>query len=63
VGGPGVSKFINLLVSGVISGAIYSMLAAGLTLTNTTTGLFNFGYGAVAFTCAFVYCELQNGLG
>ena len=58
-----MSKFINLLVSGVISGAIYSMLAAGLTLTNTTTGIFNFGYGAVAFTCAFVYFELQNGLG
>jgi ABC-type branched-subunit amino acid transport system ATPase component/branched-subunit amino acid ABC-type transport system permease component len=58
-----VTKFISLLVSGIVSGAIYSMLAAGLTLTNTTTGIFNFGYGAVAFTCAFVYFELQNGLG
>jgi ABC-type branched-subunit amino acid transport system ATPase component/branched-subunit amino acid ABC-type transport system permease component len=58
-----VSKFISLLISGIVSGAIYSMLAAGLTLTNTTTGIFNFGYGAVAFTCAFVYFELQNGLG
>lgn len=58
-----MSKFISLLVSGVISGAIYSMLAAGLTLTYTTTGIFNLGYGAVAFTCAFVYFELQNGLG
>lgn len=58
-----MTKFISLLVSGIVSGAIYSMLAAGLTLTNTTTGIFNFGYGAVAFTCAFVYFELQNGLG
>jgi ABC-type branched-subunit amino acid transport system ATPase component/branched-subunit amino acid ABC-type transport system permease component len=58
-----VSKFISLLISGIISGAIYSMLAAGLTLTYTTTGIFNLGYGAVAFTCAFVYFELQNGLG
>jgi ABC-type branched-subunit amino acid transport system ATPase component/branched-subunit amino acid ABC-type transport system permease component len=58
-----VTKFVSLLVSGVISGAIYSMLAVGLTLTYTTTGIFNLGYGAVAFTCAFVYFELQNGLG
>ena len=58
-----MSKFVSLLISGIISGAIYSMLAAGLTLTYTTTGIFNLGYGAVAFTCAFVYFELQNGLG
>ena len=58
-----VSKFISLLISGIVSGAIYSMLAAGLTLTYTTTGIFNLSYGAIAFTCVFVYFELQNGLG
>jgi ABC-type branched-subunit amino acid transport system ATPase component/branched-subunit amino acid ABC-type transport system permease component len=57
-----MSKFLSLLVTGIVSGAIYSMLAAGLTLTYTTTGIFNLGYGAVAFTCAFIYFELQNGL-
>jgi branched-subunit amino acid ABC-type transport system permease component/ABC-type branched-subunit amino acid transport system ATPase component len=57
-----VTKFTGLLVSGVVSGAIYSMLAAGLTLTFTTTGIFNLAYGAVAFTSAFVYFELHNGL-
>ncbi|MGP0030506.1 MAG: ABC transporter permease subunit [Acidimicrobiales bacterium] len=57
-----MSKFINLLVTGIVSGAIYSMLAAGLTLTYTTTGIFNLAYGAVAFTAAFIYFELQNGL-
>jgi hypothetical protein len=39
-----VSKFISLLISGIVSGAIYSMLAVGLTLTYTTTGTFNLGY-------------------
>jgi ABC-type branched-subunit amino acid transport system ATPase component/branched-subunit amino acid ABC-type transport system permease component len=58
-----VSKFVSLLITGIFSGAIYSMLAAGLTLTYTTTGIFNLGYGAVAFTCAYAYFELQNGLG
>lgn len=57
-----MSKFINLLITGIISGAIYSMLAAGLALTYTTTGIFNFGYGAVAFTSAYIFFELQNGL-
>ena len=57
-----VSKFLNLLVTGIVSGAIYSMLAAGLALTFSTTGIFNLGYGAVAFTSAFIYFELQNGL-
>src|SRR5580704_9788877 len=57
-----MTKFLGLLVSGIVSGAIYSMLAAGLTLTYTTTGIFNLAYGAVAFTSAFVYFELQSGL-
>jgi ABC-type branched-subunit amino acid transport system ATPase component/branched-subunit amino acid ABC-type transport system permease component len=57
-----VSKFINLLVTGIVSGAIYSMLAAGLALTYSSTGIFNLGYGAVAFTSAFIFFELQNGL-
>ena len=57
-----MSKFISLLVTGIVSGAIYSMLAAGLALTYSTTGIFNLGYGAVAFTCAYIYFELQNGL-
>jgi ABC-type branched-subunit amino acid transport system ATPase component/branched-subunit amino acid ABC-type transport system permease component len=57
-----VSKFVNLLITGIISGAIYSMLAAGLALTYSTTGIFNLGYGAVAFTCAYIFFELQNGL-
>src|ERR1700730_2324690 len=58
-----MSKFLSLLVTGIVSGAIYSMLAAGLTLTYTTTGIFNLSYAAVAFNCAFVYFELQTGLG
>lgn len=57
-----MAKFLNLLVTGMISGAIYSMLAAGLALTYSTTGIFNLGYGAVAFASAYVFFELQTGL-
>jgi ABC-type branched-subunit amino acid transport system ATPase component/branched-subunit amino acid ABC-type transport system permease component len=57
-----VSKFLTLVVSGAVTGAIYSLVAAGLTLSYSATGIFNFSYGAVAFTCAFLYYELNTGL-
>lgn len=59
----GVSKFLTLVVSGAVTGAIYSLVAAGLTLSYSATGIFNFSYGAVAFTSAFLYYELTSGLG
>jgi ABC-type branched-subunit amino acid transport system ATPase component/branched-subunit amino acid ABC-type transport system permease component len=58
-----MEKFLNLFVSGAVTGAIYSLIAAGLALTYSTTGIFFLGYGAVAFTAAFVYFELHSGLG
>jgi ABC-type branched-subunit amino acid transport system ATPase component/branched-subunit amino acid ABC-type transport system permease component len=58
-----MDKFIALVVSGAVSGAIYSLLASGLVLTYSTSGIFNFGHGAVAFTTAFLFFELNSGLG
>src|ERR1700722_6174846 len=50
------------MVSGICSRAIFSRRAARPVLTFTTTGIFNLAYGAVAFTSAFLYFELQSGL-
>ena len=58
-----MDKFINLLISGAVSGAIYSLIASGMTLTYATTGIFNLGFGGVAFAAAFTYYELNTGLG
>lgn len=58
-----MDKFLNLAVSGAVSGAIYSLVACGLVLTYSATGVFNLAYGAVAFTAAFLYYELHIGLG
>ena len=58
-----MEKFIALFISGAVSGAIYSLIAAGLVLTYSTSGIFNFAHGAVAFTTAFVFYELHSGLG
>ena len=57
-----MEKFLSLCLSGLVTGAIYSLIAAGLTLSYSATGIFNFSYGAVAFCSAFVYYELHSGL-
>ena len=50
-------------MSGLVTGAIYSIMASGLVLTYTTSGIFNFAHGAVAFTTAYLYYQLNTGLG
>lgn len=57
-----MEKLLNLIISGAVAGGLFSLIAAGLTLTYNATGIFNFGYGAVAFTSAFLYYELNTGL-
>jgi ABC-type branched-subunit amino acid transport system ATPase component/branched-subunit amino acid ABC-type transport system permease component len=56
-----VQKFLNLLLSGTVTGAIYSIMASGLVLTYQTSGIFNFAHGAVAFSTAFFYYQLHTG--
>ena len=56
-----MEKFLNLVISGSVTGAIYSIMAAGLILTYTTSGIFNFAHGAVAFVTAFLYYQLNTG--
>jgi ABC-type branched-subunit amino acid transport system ATPase component/branched-subunit amino acid ABC-type transport system permease component len=58
-----MDKFLNLTLSGLVTGAIYSVMASGLVLTYTTSGIFNFAHGAIAFTTAYLYYQLHTGLG
>jgi ABC-type branched-subunit amino acid transport system ATPase component/branched-subunit amino acid ABC-type transport system permease component len=58
-----VEKFISLALSGGVSGAIYSLLGIGLVLTYSTSKIFNFGHAATAFACAYLYYQLESGLG
>jgi ABC-type branched-subunit amino acid transport system ATPase component/branched-subunit amino acid ABC-type transport system permease component len=58
-----VSEFWNLVFSGLVTGAIYGIMASGLVLTYTTSGIFNFAHGAVAFATAYLYYQLNTGLG
>ena len=58
-----MTKFLSLVVSGSVTGAIYSIMASGLVLTYSTSGIFNFAHGAVAFAVAYLYYQLHAGLG
>jgi len=56
-------ELLQLAIAGAATGAIYSLIASGLTLSYTATGIFNLAYGAIAFCSALLYYELNNGLG
>ncbi|MDQ6527376.1 ATP-binding cassette domain-containing protein [Nocardioides sp. LHD-245] len=58
-----MSELLNLTLSGLVTGSIYSIMAAGLILTYTTSGIFNLAHGAIAFATAYVYFQLDTGLG
>ena len=56
-----MTVFLNIVISGAVAGAIYSMMASALVLTYQTSGIFNFAQGAVAFVSAFFYFQLHTG--
>ena len=56
-----MEKFFTTVIPGMVTGAIYSMMAAGIVLTYQTSGIFNFAHSAVAFTTAFFYYEINSG--
>jgi branched-chain amino acid transport system permease protein len=56
------SLFFFVIV-GITLGSIYAVAAAGLVVTYTTSGIFNFAQGAIGMLMAFVYWELKVDLG
>ncbi len=53
-----MSVFLSFTVLGIVSGAVYGILATGLVVTYNTTGVFNFAQGAVGMVAAFSYWQL-----
>ena len=53
-----MSVFLSFTVLGIVSGAVYGILATGLVVTYNTTGVFNFAQGAVGAVAAFSYWQL-----
>ena len=54
-----MTQFITFTVIGLATGAIYAIASAGLVVTYTTSGIFNFSHGAIGMFTAFVYWQLR----
>jgi ABC-type branched-subunit amino acid transport system ATPase component/branched-subunit amino acid ABC-type transport system permease component len=53
-------EFLPFIVIGLATGAVYGLAGMGLVLTYKTSGIFNFGYGAVAALGAFMFYFLYS---
>jgi ABC-type branched-subunit amino acid transport system ATPase component/branched-subunit amino acid ABC-type transport system permease component len=58
-----VKELLPFIVSGIAAGSIYGMAGAGLVLTYKTSGIFNFGHGAIATAAAYLFYWLNHDQG
>ncbi|MDI2131600.1 ABC transporter permease [Yinghuangia seranimata] len=58
-----MQEFITFVIIGLATGGIYAITAGGLTLTYTTTGIFNFAHGATGMFSAFLYWQFEHAWG
>ncbi|KQX50599.1 MULTISPECIES: ATP-binding cassette domain-containing protein [unclassified Streptomyces] len=58
-----MGDLLGFVLSGLVSGALYALLATGLVLSYSASGLFNFAHGATAYLCALAFYELRSGFG
>jgi branched-subunit amino acid ABC-type transport system permease component len=54
-----ISDLLPFIVAGIVSGSLYGLAGLGLVLTYRTSGVFNFGYGAIAAAAAFAFYTLH----
>jgi ABC-type branched-subunit amino acid transport system permease subunit len=53
--------FVRTVLLGLVTGSVYALASTGLVLTYKTSGILNFGYGAIAVFTSFVYWQLTAG--
>ncbi len=56
-------EFIAFTIAGLATAGIYAITASGLTLTYTTTGIFNWSHGAIGMLAAYAYWQMHIGWG
>ncbi len=56
-------QLLPFVVAGIAAGAIYGLAGTGLVLTYKSSGIFNFGHGAIATVAAYVFYALHTELG
>jgi ABC-type branched-subunit amino acid transport system ATPase component/branched-subunit amino acid ABC-type transport system permease component len=57
-----VQDLLPFIVSGLATGAIFGLFATGLVLSYKTSGIFNFGHGAIATVAAYAFYYLYVDL-
>ena len=61
--GPQIAFFFEVLIGGLLSGVMYSLVALGFVLIYKASGVFNFAQGAMVFFAALTYVGLlERGL-
>lgn len=58
-----MESFLNALVSGLVSGSLYAIMALGLTIIYGISRVFNFGHGIVAVLGGYVTWTFLSKLG
>ncbi|MEX0172903.1 ABC transporter permease subunit [Streptomyces sp. LMG1-1-1.1] len=58
-----MGDLLGFVLSGLVSGALYALLATGLVLSYSASGVFNFAHGSTAYLCALAFYELHSGCG
>jgi branched-chain amino acid transport system permease protein len=54
---------VSILVSGLVLGSLYALMASGLSMVWTTLGIFNFAHGVSMTVGAYVAYEIAQRLG
>ena len=55
-----MSFFLEVLIGGLLSGVMYSLVALGFVLIFKASGVFNFAQGAMVFFAAATFVGLQK---
>jgi branched-subunit amino acid ABC-type transport system permease component len=58
-----VSDLLPFVIIGIASGSLYGLAGIGLVLTFKTTGVFNFGHGAIAALAAYFFYDVHVSAG
>lgn len=54
-----MEEFLTFTVTGLVTAALYAVAASGLVVTYKTSGIFNFGHGAIGMLAAFTYWKVR----
>lgn len=55
-----MSEYVPFIIFGLVTGSVYGISAMGLVLTYKTSGMFNFGHGAVCAASAYVFYAFRQ---